>query len=152
MKKCIDELLNNLKNDLKIEPHDRVGLVFTNTNNIKINFSINISFRPFNQYAPEVVLQELENIIQSNSKFFIDDNLIINVDHVKVPVGYGRRTYIGKSTHDYFNLHQKSIFNPLLNDNDNHLCLAVSIVVAMAHSSVTRISSIILHINQIKTI
>lgn len=129
---CITELLSIMESDLSIEPQDRVGIIFTNTNNTKADFSI--SFRPFSQYSAESILYELDKVIQSNTLFFTDDNLVVNVDHVKIPVGYGqRRTHIGKSTSKYYDLHKKSIFSANLRPEDYGLCLAVSIVVGIAY-------------------
>lgn len=71
---------------------------------------------------------------RSGIAFLHERNLIINMDHVKIPVGYGNRSHIGKSSDRYFKLHKKSIFSPNLRDEDYCLCLAVSIIVAIAHS------------------
>lgn len=72
------------------------------------------SFRRFDQYNADVILSGLELVLQSNSRFLIDDTLVVKVDHVQVPVGYGRRSHVGKTTSDYFRLHKSSIFNPNL--------------------------------------
>lgn len=130
---CFVEVLNIIEIELEIQPHDRVGLVFNNTNNVKSDFSL--SFRPFNQYSADSILSEIEHVIQSNSKFFIDDNLIIKIDHVRIPVGFGRRSHIGKSSDAYYKLHSKSIFSPNLQPEDHGLCLAISIVVGICHVS-----------------
>lgn len=122
LRQCINELLNIVAIELEISPRDRVGFVFTNTNNVKVNFSI--SFRRFDQYNADVILNELEKIIQSNSKFFIDDNLIVNVDHVKIPIGFGRRTHIGKSRDEYFKIHSRSIISPEL-ESDHYGLFAI---------------------------
>lgn len=133
IKLCINELLQIIEESLQIQPQDRVGIVFTNTNNARVDFSL--SFRPFCQYSTDSILFEIENVIQSNSLFFTDDNLIINIDHVRVPVGYGRNNHIGKSTERYFKLHERSIFSSDLQPKDYGLCLAVSIVVGIAHTA-----------------
>lgn len=135
LKKCLSELLKLVEKELNISPLDRVGLVFTNANNVQINFSI--SFRPFNQYNPDVLLIELDKVMQSNINFFIDDSLIVNFDHVKIPIGYGRRAYVGKSSDDYYKLHKRSIYNPFLEPNDNNMCLAVALAIAIAHNEDT---------------
>lgn len=130
---CIAELLSIMETELSIEPQDKVGIVFNNTNNTRADFFI--SFRPFSQYSNESILFELDKILQSNTLFFTDDNLIINIDHVKIPVGYGRRSHIGKASDKYYKLHKRSIFTPNLRSEDYGLCLAVSIVVGVAHFS-----------------
>lgn len=133
IKLCINELLFIIKRELEIEPQDRVGIIFTNTNNIRVDFSI--SFRPFSQYTSDTILFEIEKVIQSNTRFFTDDNLIINIDHVRIPVGYGHRFHIGKSSDRYYKLHEISIFSPNLQPEDHGLCLAVAIVVGIPHST-----------------
>lgn len=133
LEKCISELLSIASSELEIEPQDRVGLVFTNTNNVRAHFSI--SFRRFDQYSPEVILAALEKVIQSNTAFFVDDNLVVNIDHVKIPVGFGRRTHIGKTRDKFFKIHKRSIFQPELKEIHYGLCLPVSIVIAMAYVS-----------------
>lgn len=133
LKRCISELLAIAAHELKIAPQDRVGIIFNNTNNARANFSI--SFRRFDQYNADVVLDALERIIQSNTKFFIDDNLIVNFDHVRIPAGFGRRIHIGKTRDNYFKIHKRSIFCPVLKEIHHGLCLPVSIVIAMAYVS-----------------
>lgn len=133
LKKCIGELLSIAAFELKIAPQDRVGIVFTNTNCVKAHFSI--SFRRFDQYSPDVILNELEAVIQSNTEFFVDDNLLVNIDHVKIPVGFGRRTHVGKTRENYFKIHKRSIFSPELKEIHYGLCLPVSIVIAIAYTS-----------------
>lgn len=127
---CIEELLIIMQTELNIQQQDRVGIIFNNTNNARADFSI--SFRPFSQYSAESILFEIEKIIQSNMLFFTDDNLIVNIDHVRVPIGYGR-SHIGKSSERYYKLHKRSIFSPNLQTEDYGLCLAASITVAIAH-------------------
>lgn len=94
--KWISELLLIIEHELGIQPHDRVGTIFSNSNHAKVDFSL--SFRPFSQYSTDSILFELEKVIQSNTEFCSDNNLVINVDHVRVPVGYGNppRYHIGK--------------------------------------------------------
>lgn len=132
---CITELLTIAQGELNIDPQDRVGINFNNTNCEKVDWSI--TFRRFDQYSPDSILFNLEKVIQSNALFFMDDNLIMNFDHVKIPTscGYGYRSHIGKSSDRYYKLHKKSIFSPNLESKDYGMCLAVCIVVAIAHST-----------------
>lgn len=133
MQRCITELLSTIGNDLDIKPADRVGINFANINNDKLNFAF--SFRRFDQYNANLILNGLENVLQSNTRFLLDDCLVIKVDHVVVPVGYGRRSHVGKTSSEYFRIHKLSIFNPNLMPEHNTICLAVSIVVALAHAT-----------------
>lgn len=52
-----------------------------------------------------------------------------------MPLGYGRRSHIGKSPDVYYKLHKRSLFSPDLEQAEYGLCLAVSIVVGIAHST-----------------
>ena len=133
VKLCVADLLKIMEDELEIQPQDRVGIIFSNTNNARVDFSI--SFRPFSQYSTDTIFTELERVVQSNTLFFTDDNLIIHVDHVKMPIGYGRRSHIGKTTDKYFKIHERSIFSPNLQPEDHGLCLAVAIVVGIPHST-----------------
>lgn len=105
---CINELINSSKSELSLEGHDKVGFSFNNTENEKISF--NISFRRFDQYSSELILSALNNVLQSNTNFLHDDNLIINIDAIKMPIGYGRKTFIGKNSVDFYKIHKNSIF------------------------------------------
>lgn len=122
-----------IKEDLNILPQDRVGFNFENTENIKLSFGI--SFRRYDQYSPELILAALERVLQSNERFFVDENLVINIDHVKVPIGYGRRQHIGKSSEEFFKLHKNSMFINELKDEHSSLCLATAIVVSIAYAT-----------------
>lgn len=133
MKRCITQLLTTASNDLGIRPADRVGINFANANDNDLNFAF--IFRRFDQYSPELILHGLEKVLQSNTQFFLEDCLVVQIDHYTVPVGFGRRTHVGKTTNEYFKLHKSTIFNPELKPVDNTLCLAAAIVVAQAYAT-----------------
>lgn len=127
---CFNELLLMISDILKISPQDRVGFSFENAENDRINFYI--SFRRFDQYTPEVIMSALNNVLQSNVNFLIDDKISINVDHVRIPSGGSRRMCIGKSRENFFNLHKRSIYTPNLKPNDGNICLPVALIVGRA--------------------
>lgn len=133
MVNCFAQLLELIKEKSCIEPCDRVGFSFLNVENDKIAF--NISFRRFDQYTPEVIMSALDNVLQSNTQFLIDDALIINVDHVRVPVGYGRRTFVGKSLNDYMRIHKFTVLSPKLWAQHNNICLPVAIFLGMLYAN-----------------
>lgn len=135
MRACIFELLPTIGQSLHIHPADRVGINFANSEDDNLNFAF--SFRRYDQYTPDVILNGLEKVLQSNMRFFLDDCLVVKVDHVAMPVGYGSRTHIGKTTADYFKLHKRSIYNPSLAPEHSTMCLAVSLVVAKAYATDT---------------
>lgn len=132
MKACFDQLLHLISVKLKIQPQDRVGFNFQNIENDKISF--NISFRRFDQYTCDVILSALEIVLQSNTHFFSDDNLIINIDHVRIPVGNGRRSFIGKSSEDFYKIHKNALFSPRIREEDGNICLLAAVVVGKAYA------------------
>lgn len=133
MRRCITELLFTIASELNVKSADRVGINFANVSDDKLNFAF--SFRRFDQYSADLILSGLENVLQSNPNFLLDDCLVIKVDHFPVPVGYGRRSHVGKSTVEYFKLHKSSNFNPKLESDHNTMCLAVCIVVGRAYAT-----------------
>lgn len=133
MYNCFNDLLKLIQKELDIRPGDRVGFSFANIQNIKIDFKI--SFRRFDQYSPKVILGALDNVLQSNTNFLLDDTLIVNVDHVRVPIGCGRKSSIGKSSADFYKIHKSSIYNPDIKIEDGNICLPVVIVVGIAHAN-----------------
>lgn len=72
---------------LEIEPQDQVGFKFLSEE----RESFSISFRRFDQYTADTLLDGLARLIQSNKQFFYSDLFNIECDHVKIPVGCGRR-------------------------------------------------------------
>lgn len=65
LKCCFDELLYDIKVDLNLDDRDS----FSNSCNSKADF--NISFRNFNQHSSDSILSAVENLIQSNTHFFL---------------------------------------------------------------------------------
>lgn len=130
--KCMIELLNLLEIDMKISPQDRVGFIFSNGENDKINFGI--SFRRFDQYSADLILSLLDVVLQSNTNFLLDDTLVISVDVIKVPIGFGRRTNIGKSFEDFYKVHRKSIYLPNITAEDGNICLAVAVLLGKIYA------------------
>lgn len=130
--KCIDALLKLVEIKLKVASQDRVGLTFSNSENQKIDF--NISFRRYDQYTPELVLRSLDSVLQSNTNFLIEDALTIKVDHVRIPIGKGRRTCIGKSNSDFYNIHKNAIFTPEIDESDGNICLASAVLIGKIYA------------------
>lgn len=128
---CVTELLECIRSALNIQVHDRVGMSFNNNSCVKSSF--HISFRRFDQYSADFIFSQLNSVLQSNERFLISDNLNINVDHIQMPIGYGR-TYrmAGTSFTQFVEDHPKTIFNPHLDPQHKSMCLAVAIVLGEA--------------------
>lgn len=133
MRKCFDQLLLMIQDKLKIQPHDKVGFSFQNVESGTANF--HISFRRYDQLNSDVILTSLESVLQSNTYFLAnEDDISINVDHIKIPIGYGRRSFIGKSSEDFFKIHKNSIYMPKLREEDGNICLPVAILIGKAYA------------------
>lgn len=129
MHTAIRDMIEVVRVELDIQPGDRVGFSFNNDDNNYIEFGL--SFRRFDQYNSSLILSALESVLQSNSKFLIDDKLVVKIDLVRMPVGGARVMNVGKSKDKYYELHRKSIYSPKLSAGDGNICLAVSIVIGM---------------------
>lgn len=132
MEKCFDDLLKLISQELCVQPQDKVGFSFVNVEHEKLNF--NISFRRFDQYSSELILSLLDNVLQSNINFLLDDSLVINADHIRIPVGCGRRSHVGKSNDNFFKIHKNFIFTPKLRVQDGNICLPVAIIIGKAYA------------------
>lgn len=130
---CVSELLDAIQLALDIQPQDRVGMSFNN--NTCVRSSFHISFRRFDQYSPNFIFAQLDSVLQSNSEFLISDSLTINVDHIKMPVGFGRSYRMaGTSFTQFVEDHPQTIFNPHLAPQHETMCLAVAIVLGEAYA------------------
>lgn len=131
--KCIKHLINagldkiRFKNGIVIQPNDRVSIILENVNHVS---PIHISFRQYNQLSAEIVLNRINTVLQSNQNFFFDDGLKIKIDHIVVPVGYGRNRLRGTSIESF--TRQKHGLIHYNSENDN-MCLAYALVLAVKH-------------------
>ncbi|KAK5642519.1 hypothetical protein RI129_008686 [Pyrocoelia pectoralis] len=80
-------------------PSDRVGITLRNPN--FPDKPIGLSFRRVDQLSVKVIMSLLEKVMQSNASFFSSDLLVLNVDRVRVPVGYGRKNLTGLKFEDF---------------------------------------------------
>lgn len=130
---AIIELLELIRLTLEIQPQDWVGLNFNNANCVRSSFSI--SFRRFDQYTTDLVFTSLVSVLQSNQDFLISDTLTINVDHIQMPLGFGRSyRLVGSSFKQYVEDHPRTIYSPQLAPQHAGLCLAVAIVLGEAYA------------------
>ena len=70
---------------------DMFGILIRNEVNVK-DKAIGISFRRKDQLSSEVILNVLEKVTQSNSRFNALDTLVHEIRSVKMPVGFGKGT------------------------------------------------------------
>lgn len=77
IKKCLTELLRIIEHDLNINPLDKVGLTFSNTNNSKVDFGI--SFRQLMQYNTTAFYKIRKRSIFNPELLPIHNNLCLAV-------------------------------------------------------------------------
>lgn len=128
----IIKLLELLRTMLNIQSQDYVGMIFNNENSVRSDFSI--SLRRFDQYDAELIFTQLNNVMQSNEEFIISDKLIIHIDHVEMPLGFGRVVRLaGTQLTQYVEDRGRAMYSPNLKPEHNTLCLAVALVVGKAY-------------------
>ncbi|KAK5650288.1 hypothetical protein RI129_001317 [Pyrocoelia pectoralis] len=109
-------------------PSDRVGIVLRNPN--FPDKPIGLSFRRVDQLSVKVIMALLDKVMQSNASFFSSDLLVLNVDRVTIPVGYGRKNLTGLKFEDFCRAKRQGIIVvPASNDNN---CLARALILAIA--------------------
>jgi hypothetical protein len=88
LKECITALTDYLVDE--VADRDLVGLRIRNTENVQDKV-VGISLRRRDQLKPDVVWAVLGKVIQSNARFCLSDRLEVHLDHVRMPVGNGKR-------------------------------------------------------------
>ena len=106
-------------------PHDQVRLIL---NSHQLDKSISLPFLQRDRLTPERFLAAVERVVQSNDQFTLDDSVSVNVVHVEMPNGAGRKR------RDVVNLEsfliKKDCIVQIKNKDD--LCSARAIIVAKA--------------------
>src|SRR5215469_4390683 len=72
-----------------VEASDMVGITIRNLEN-RSDKPIGFSFRRRDQIASDVIWSLFEKVSQSNARFNALDKLVVDVQIVEMPVGYGR--------------------------------------------------------------
>lgn len=123
-------LLQTAGSRLDIRPSDKVGIKF-----IRGDYdTFSLSFRRFDQYSTSVIISSISRILQSNAEFLYDDNLIVEVTHIRSEVGYGKTYRLeGCSTEKFASIHKKSVFQIKTSSGRENLCLAYAILLGIAH-------------------
>jgi len=88
LKECITAITDYLVDE--VPDRDLVGLRIRNTENLQDKV-VGISLRRRDQLKPDVVWAVLGTVIQSNDRFGLSDRLEVHLDHVRMPVGNGKR-------------------------------------------------------------
>ena len=121
----IEHLLNDVTGGMNEQ--DQVRFVLRSD---QLDTPISMPFMSVAQLTPERVFSQIERVIQSNRDFRLNDTVTVDIIHVESPRGGGR----SKRKRDILNikeyLHQKK--NIITIQNNNNLCLARALVVAIA--------------------
>jgi DNA polymerase type B, organellar and viral len=119
---CLTELVNHIR--WEMNPHDRVGLQFTSLSFPEKPFYV--SMRLVDQLNKDVILGKLNDILQSNQNFFLNDWLNIFITHVEMPNPTGRgRICDNMPFDDWLRKHHRVIVDVDRNDN---LCFVNALI------------------------
>ena len=94
----------------------------------ELDYPIELPFRKKSDLTADSILAEIQRVLQSYEQFTLDSGLVIDVIHVKLPKGSGRRKRNDADLSSY--LHQKRCIIQIINKDD--LCAARAIVTAIA--------------------
>ena len=119
-----EHLLNDVTRDMNKK--DQVRFVLRSD---QLDTPISLPFMDVEQLTPERVFSQIERVIQSNRDFRLNDTVTVDIIHVEAPQGSGRSKRTTLNIREY--LHKKgSVIT--INNNDDNLCLARALVVAVA--------------------
>ena len=108
-----------------MNPNDQVRFVLRSD---QLQTPISIPFCPLEELTVEKVLSNIEKVVQSNEDFRLNDTVTINLIHVEMPRGSGRRKRTTLNIRDHLKKKQSVI---LINNKDD-LCLARALAVSIA--------------------
>ena len=119
-----EHLLNDVTRDMNKK--DQVRFVLRSD---QLDKPISLPFMSVEQLTPERLFSQFERVIQSNQDFRLNDTVTVDIIHVEAPQGSGRSKRTTLNIREY--LHKKgSVIT--INNNDDNLCLAHALVVAVA--------------------
>ena len=96
----------------------------------QLNTPISLPFLHVEQLTTERVFSQIERVIQSNQDFRLNDTVTIDIIHVEAPQGSGKRILKRTTLNIREYLKKKKSIIPI--NNDDNLCLARALVVAVA--------------------
>ena len=108
-----------------MNPNDQVRFVLRSD---QLQTPISIPFLPLEELTVEKVLSHVEKVVQSNEDFRLNDTVTIDLIHVEMPRGSGRRKRTTLNIRDHLKKKQSVI---LINNKDD-LCLARALAVSIA--------------------
>ena len=110
-----------------MNPNDQVRFILRSE---QLDTPISIPFLPVERLTTERVFSQIERVIQSNQEFRLNDTVTIDIIHVVTPQGSGKSR--GKRTTLNIREHLKQKKSIIRIHNNDNLCLARALVVAVA--------------------
>jgi hypothetical protein len=117
---------------------DMVGLSIRNTVNMQ-DKGIGISFRRRDQLSENVIWSVFQKVAQFNARFNVLDTMIVDVNSVRMPVGFGGDVLKTKGRQLSVMEHLKK---SIIEDKAEENCLAHALIIAVATNERSRLHSI----------
>ncbi len=121
-----DQLLNDITGGMK--ENDQIRFVLRTE---QLDTPISLPFMPVSRLTPERVYSQIERVVQSHQEFRLNESVVVDIVHVEMPEGRGKRKRSDIDLGSY--LRSKGSVITIRNDDD--LCLARALVVAIAKAS-----------------
>ena len=123
--KIFHYLLEDITADM--DPKDQVRFVLRSQ---QLDTPISIPFLPVERLTTKRVFSQIERVIQSNQEFRLNDTVTVDIIHVVAPEGSGK----SKAKRTIVNIrdHLKNKKSVITIHNNDSLCLARALVVAVA--------------------
>ena len=118
-----DQLLNDITGGMS--ENDLIRFVLRTE---QLDKPISLPFMPVSKLTPERLYSQVERVVQSHQEFRLDQSVIVDIVHVEMPEGKGKRKRDTIDLESY--LESKRSVIRIRNNDD--LCLARALVVAIA--------------------
>ena len=122
--KIFDKLLNDVTSGM--DEGDLIRFVLRSE---QLDKPISLPFMPISRLTPERVFSQIERVVQSHQDFRLNESVIVDIVHVEMPRGSGKRKRDNIDLESYLES-KRSVVR--IRNKDN-LCLARALVVAIAN-------------------
>lgn len=127
---ALDYLLDHIFNDT--QEQDQIGIEIRHPG---LDRPILIPFRPRNLLDAETILKFIEEIVQSNTTFSLDDDMIWQVTKIGIPAGSAPKRKMTSNFSDWLKGKDSGHGGSVLRiENNDELCLARSLMTAKCHA------------------
>ena len=122
--RIFEQLLNDVTHGMRED--DLIRFVLRTE---QLDKPISLPFMPLSRLTPERVFSQIERVVQSHQDFRLNESVIVDIVHVEMPNGSGKRKRDDVDLESY--LQNKRSVVTIKNQDD--LCLARALVVAIAN-------------------